>query len=76
MLTRRGLGDAGVFYVAAQLQRRGLITAFAPPNAPTVDMAIWTPDQQIVNLVQVKTRQQRTGWRITRKNEDHAPTLF
>jgi hypothetical protein len=57
------IGNAGEYYVVAELLRRGIIAALAPRNAPAFD--VLATKGKITVRIRVKT----TGWHyVTKKN--------
>jgi len=62
------IGNAGEFYVAAELLKRGVIAALAPRNAPAFDI-IATKDRKTVR-VRVKTKSSEyTDWQWVVKKD-------
>lgn len=79
--SKNALGNAGVHYVAARLERQGLTIGFTPPGAPIADMAVWTSNQENFHRVQIKTRQTKNvgisnGWPMSKKNEKEYSQSF
>ncbi len=62
------IGNAGEFYVAAELLKRGIVAALAPRNAPTFD--ILAAKSQKTVRVRVKTKSaEYTDWQWTVKRD-------
>jgi Holliday junction resolvase-like predicted endonuclease len=62
------IGNAGEYYVVAELLRRGIIAALAPRNAPALD--VLATKGKITVRIRVKTKSHdNTGWHyVTKKN--------
>ena len=72
-------GAAGEAYVLYQIQHRGLLAAFSPPNAFAADILVFSPAMQVGSMVQVKTRTSGAdgGWHMSEKHERLVhPRLF
>lgn len=66
------IGPAGEHYCLAQLLRRGILAAAAPPGVPDIDLLILSVDGQSTRAtVQVKTRTYGSdgGWHMKAKHE-------
>ena len=62
-------GNAGEYYVAAELSSRGLIAAITPPNSESIDILASTSDGEKQVSIQVKTCQRKTEFLINKKSE-------
>lgn len=66
------VGNAGEYYVMAELLRRGIIAALAPRNAPSFDILATNDDRTI--RIRVKTKSEEyDGWKWMVKKDG---TLF
>ncbi len=60
------VGNAGEFYVCAELSRRGYLALITPKNNPLFDIVAAAPDGKKTAYVQVKTRSvgNTIGWKF------------
>lgn len=62
------IGNAGEYYVVAELLKRGIVTALAPRNAPSFDI-LATKENRTVRI-RVKTKsQQYSNWQWVAKKD-------
>jgi hypothetical protein len=72
------LGDAGEYYIAFELARRGINPDIMSRNSMGVDI-LATDDGQTVISIQVKTsagRNQPRLWDVGKHSPNHSPTFF
>ena len=71
------VGNAGEYYVCAELSRRGYLALITPKNNPLFDLVATTPDGTESVHIQVKTRSihNKQGWKfgkdVTIKRDNH-----
>lgn len=60
------IGNAGEYYVCAELCKRGYLALITPKNNPLFDIVVATPDGARTAYVQVKTRsiENKQGWKF------------
>ncbi len=60
------VGNAGEYYVCAELCKRGYLALITPKNNPLFDIVAATPDGSRTVYVQVKTRsvENKQGWKF------------
>lgn len=78
-MERALVGPAGEHYVLYRLHRLGLLASLAPRGAPTVDILVLSPDEQVIATIQVKARTKGPdrGWPMNVKHEEiSAPRYF
>lgn len=63
------IGAAGEYFVAAELSRQGIIATLTLKNTPNVDVIATTLDGHKTVNIQVKTKQNSQGWRLSDKTE-------
>jgi hypothetical protein len=65
------VGDAGQFFAAAELSRRGFVAALTIANAPSFDILATTTDGERQVAIQVKTTSAgRKEWMLNEKAEN------
>lgn len=55
---------AGVYWVASQLCRHGLVPSILPRNAPRIDVPVTDIEGRLHATLQVKTRSDKQGWMV------------
>lgn len=78
MNRNHGIGNAGEFYVLAQLAQRGYIAAKTDEGQTLIDVIATDPETLNTVNIQVKTSQHAhaTWWMMSKKNEAHYDSLF
>lgn len=65
------IGNSGEYFVAAELERRGLICAVPMSNVKRFDLLTINPDTLEQFAIQVKTTEKKSKkWFLSKKNED------
>src|SRR5215207_8495728 len=62
------IGDVGEYWVLYRLAREGYTAVLPPRNARDVDILAYDERGRAVSI-QVKTKANKTGWRLTKKVE-------
>lgn len=63
------IGAAGEYFVAAELSRHGVVATITLKNTPNIDIIASTVDGNKSVNIQVKTKMNPFGWRLTEKME-------
>lgn len=72
------IGNSGEYFVAAELERRGLICAVPMSNVRRFDLLAINPDTLKQFAIQVKTTEKKSkNWQLSKKNEGyHSENFF
>ena len=77
MNTRHNVGNAGEFYVLAQLAQRGYIAGKTDDGQTLIDVIATDPESLRAVNIQVKTRTgEGDGWLMSQKNETPHDSLW
>ena len=70
-LNSKLIGDAGEYYVAGELTRRGYVVTFTSPNTKNIDLIVTNEDSKKIKNLQVKTTSNNTNiWLLKDSHED------
>ena len=76
-MRNHNIGNAGEFYVLAQLAQRGYIAGKTDDGQTLIDVIATDPDTLSAVNIQVKTTKDETpSWLMSKKNEQYFKTLW